>query len=93
MNLLLGKVAAIAFLDEVLTNFIKTLIPSLNRVYVPIVAGIVGIALAWTTNIGIFSALDIPIKCTLLDYIITGILISRGANLVHDLAKTLNLST
>lgn len=93
MNLLLGKVAAIAFLDEVLTNFIKTLIPSLNRVYVPIVAGLVGIALSWTTNIGIFSALDIPIKSTILDYIITGILISRGANLVHDLAKTLNLPT
>lgn len=92
MNNLFGKVIAIAFLVEVLTNFIKTLVPNINRIYIPVIAGIFGIVLAWTGDIGIFSTLDIPIKWMVLDYMVTGILVSRGANLVHDLAKTLNYS-
>lgn len=93
MDLLLGKVLAIAFLVEVLTNTIKAALPNLNRTYIPFVAGILGVCLAWMTNIGILSSLDIPVRYIVLDHLITGIVISRGANIVHDLAKTLSLSS
>ncbi|NLJ80300.1 MAG: hypothetical protein GX335_04680 [Firmicutes bacterium] len=93
MNQLLGKVAAIAFLVEVLTNTIKTIVPNLNRKHIPFVAGLLGVVLAWSTGIGLLAALQIPIKHALLDYLVTGVVISRGANIVHDLAKTLSLSS
>lgn len=93
MNQLLGKVVAIAFLVEVLTNSIKTVVPNLNRGHIPFVAGILGVILAWTTGIGILATLQIPIKHALLDYLVTGVVISRGANIVHDLATTLNVSS
>lgn len=93
MDQLLGKVLAIAFLTEVLTNALKSAAPNLNRCYIPLAAGIVGVALAWSTGIGVLSTLRIPVRFLALDYLVTGIIISRGANIVHDLAKTLSLAS
>lgn len=93
MNQLLGKVMAVAFVVEVLTNTIKTALPNLKRSYIPFIAGVLGVALAWSTGIGILSSLEIPIRYGFLDYLVTGVVISRGANIVHDLAKTLSLSS
>lgn len=93
MDQLLGKVTAIAFLVEVLTNTIKTALPNLNRQYIPFVAGCLGVALSWGTGVGLLSTLEIPVRHILVDYLITGVVISRGANIVHDLAKTLSLSS
>ncbi|HHY09481.1 MAG TPA: hypothetical protein GX528_02825 [Firmicutes bacterium] len=92
MNQVLGKVIAIAFLVEILTNSVKNALPKLDRTYLPLIAGIFGVALSWTTGIGILASLQIPIRNILLDYLITGVIISRGANIVHDLAKTLSFS-
>lgn len=93
MDQLLGKVMAIAFLVEVLTNTIKTAIPKLNRQYIPLIAGCLGVTMAWGTGIGVLTTLEIPVRHVLVDYLVTGIVISRGANMVHDLAKTLSLSS
>ncbi len=93
MEQLLGKVTAIAFLVEVLTNTIKASLPGLNRQYIPFVAGSLGVALAWGTGVGVLSTLQIPVRHILLDYLVTGVVISRGANMVHDLAKTLSVSS
>ncbi len=54
-------------------------------------AGVVGVALAWSTGIGVLSTLRIPVRFLSLDYLVTGVIISRGANIVHDLAKALSL--
>lgn len=91
MDQLLGKVLAIAFLTEVLTNTLKAAAPNMNRRYIPLAAGVVGVALAWSTGIGILSSLRIPVRFVALDYAVTGVIISRGANIVHDLAKALSL--
>lgn len=93
MNQILGKVIAIAFLVEVLTNSIKNALPKLQSRYLPLIAGILGVILSWSTGIGILSSLQIPIRNTILDYLVTGVIISRGANIVHDLAKTLSFSS
>lgn len=93
MQQLLGKVLAIAFVVEVLTNSIKTLLPNLNTRYLPFLAGILGVALASFTGIGVLTTLEIPVRHLFLDYLVTGVVVSRGANIVHDLAKTLSLSS
>lgn len=93
MDQLLGRVMAIAFVVEVLTNAIKTLLPDLNRRHLPLVSGILGVSLAWISGVGLLSTLDIPVRHVVLDYLVTGIVTSRGANIVHDLAKTLSSSS
>jgi hypothetical protein len=93
MDQLLGKVLAIAFVIEVLTHTIKTLIPDLNRRHLPFIYGVLGVCLAWMSGVGLLSTLDIPVRHVILDYLVTGIVTSRGANIVHDLAKTLSSSS
>ena len=93
MDVLLGKVLAIAFLVEILTNTIKAALPSLNRIYIPFIAGVLGICVAWMTNIGIMDSLEISVRYKIIDHFVTGMVISRGSNIVHDLAKTLSLSS
>lgn len=93
MDQLLGKVLAIAFVVEVLMNTIKNALPNLDTRYLPFLSGVLGVALAWATGIGVLSTLEIPVRHLLLDYIVTGVVISRGSNIVHDLAKTLSVSS
>ena len=93
MDQLLGKVLAIAFVIEVLTNTIKTLLHALNRRRLPFISGVLGVCLAWMRGVGLLSTLDIPVRHVILDYLVTGIVTSRGANIVHDLAKTLSSSS
>lgn len=90
METLPHTVIALALLSEVLTNFVKTLVPNLDKAYITTIAGILGIMLAWLTDVGAFHDLGIPLKYPFLDYFLTGVIISRGANIVHDLAKKLN---
>ena len=93
MDVVLAKVTAIAFLVEVLTNAVKSVVPNLKNRHITIVAGVLGILVAFMTRTGVLHALEIPIQFDYVDYLITGVLISRGANIVHDLAKTLNIAS
>ncbi|MFW5981460.1 MAG: hypothetical protein ACOCRU_02665 [bacterium] len=85
----LTTVLLLAVIVEVLTNSIKAIIPSIKEGYKKngsrIASAVVGITLCITTRIGIISNLDIFISYKIIDYIITGIIISRGANAVHDI--------
>ena len=69
------------------------LVPSLDKRHITIVAGVLGVLVAFITRTGVLHALEIPVQFDYVDYLITGVLISRGANIVHDLAKTLNLAS
>lgn len=48
---------------------------------------ITGIILAVATGIDFFVIFDIPLRIPYLGSIFTGVIISRGANFVHDLLK------
>lgn len=87
---ILHQIIIIAFLVEIVTNFIKNLMPDLEPSYIMITAGVIGILISMLTGIGILDTLDISVKLPIFDFIITGIIVSRGANLVHDLADKLN---
>lgn len=83
-----------AIIVEVVTNGIKSALPFVkgvnNKNGSKITAAIVGITLCITTHLGILNNLRIDISVKLLDYIITGIIISRGANAVHDITSAFN---
>src|SRR5690554_6499733 len=88
--LLVHKVLVIAVLVEITTNIIKTFAPTLESRYFTIVAATIGIIIALMTDIGILSSLNLPVRYATFDYILTGVIVSRGGNLVHDLATKLN---
>jgi len=47
----------------------------------------IGITLALGTQTDFFSLIGIPIQVPYIGYILTGVLLSRGANFTHDLLK------
>lgn len=51
---------------------------------------VVGIVIALTTGLDILSFVNIPAKIPVVGIILTGILISRGSNFVHDLLASLD---
>ncbi len=89
----LSTIFLLAVIVEVVTNAIKAAFPFVKggeeKNGSRITAAVVGIILCITTRVGILKNLNIDISLEILDQIITGIIISRGANAVHDLASTL----
>jgi len=84
----LTTIVLLAVIVEVVTNGIKAVFPLIkgeNRNGSRLMAAIVGIILCITTSIGILHKLNINVRYDLIDYIITGIIISRGSNAVHDI--------
>jgi hypothetical protein len=80
----------LALVIEVITNLFKNYIPAIkSKGYVPLIAGILGAGLCLLTSTGIITATGIEIAWPWVDYVITGIVISRGAGVVNDLAKKL----
>jgi hypothetical protein len=45
----------------------------------------VGMLLAFGTGIDLFEALEVPISIPFLGKLLTGLLLSRGANFMHDI--------
>jgi len=84
----LTTIVLLAVIVEVVTNGIKAVFPLIkgeNRNGSRLMAAIVGITLCITTGIGILHKLNINVRYDLIDFIITGIIISRGSNAVHDI--------
>lgn len=84
------RILLIAVLVEVTTNCVKRVAPNLEKQHVTLVAGTLGILMAVITNTGLLTAMDIPVRSIAVDFVITGIIVSRGSNIVHDIAKKLN---
>ena len=78
-------ILVLAVIVEVVTNGVKAAFPVLKGNRSRLVAAVLGALLCITTKIGILSNLEIQVKYQLIDYIITGIVISRGSNAVHDI--------
>lgn len=51
---------------------------------------VIGILVCVLTSIDIFSIVNIPIAVPIVGSVLTGIIVSRGANFVHDLLKKIN---
>jgi len=81
----------LAVVVEQVVGIIKSAIPKVRNSYSALAAIIVGIALCASTEVGVLAALNVPVVYPAIDYIVSGLLISRGANLIHDLLH--NFST
>lgn len=83
----LSQLALAAILTEKLWESLK-LISEKKKVSVDRIGALVlGIVIALGTGIDLFAAVGLPINLPYLGLILTGIIISRGANFIHDLFK------
>ena len=81
----LSIVLVLSVMVEVITNGIKAAFPALKGEKSRIIATIIGILLTVSTRVGILTTLNIELNYIFIDYIVTGIVISRGSNAVHDI--------
>ncbi|MCK8825235.1 hypothetical protein [Fuchsiella alkaliacetigena] len=80
----LSTVLLLSVLVEIVTDSIKSAL-SIRGQKSKLIALCVGIITCLTTQIGLLSQLDIAIKYNTVDYILTGIIISRGSHAIHDI--------
>lgn len=90
----LFSVLALAMLVEVITEYIKKMIPFVaNHTWcvfaITIVLGILG---AFTGNVDIFSELGFYVQIKYIGIIMTGILCAGGSNVIYDLFDKLHIS-
>jgi hypothetical protein len=89
----LTTILVLAIIVEFTTEIVKNIAPSIRGQYSRIIAVLIGMILCVTTRNGILSTFGIYILYPIIDYILTGLIISRGSNIVHDLISKLNMST
>ncbi|WP_353892606.1 hypothetical protein PRVXH_001962 [Proteinivorax hydrogeniformans] len=89
----LTTLVILSILIEFTIEIIKNSFPTIKDYKTQILSIILGIAVSITTTTGLLSALDIETTVPLIDYFLTGLIISRGSNVVHDLIKKLKTNT
>lgn len=50
-------------------------------------SGLVGVGIAWELNLNVFALLNADLRHPLMGNVLTGLLIGRGSNWVHELLK------
>lgn len=86
----LSTVLVLSLLVEITTEIIKNSFPFVRDARTQFCSMILGVIISFATTTGILSALEIYIAVPALDFFITGLIISRGSNIVHDLIKKIN---
>lgn len=79
------KILVLAFMTETLWETLKMIKSSKGINIDRIGAMILGIIIAIAANMDIFKLIEIPLGINYLGNILTGLLISRGANFLHDI--------
>ena len=77
----------IAFLVEALVQAAKPLYEKRVPDTDVIIAFVLGIALALLTGLDLFVIVDMPLKLPYVGSVLSGVLLSRGANFAHDVVK------
>jgi len=82
----LTAVIILSILVEFVTNVIKSILPIIKKNGKShMIAAVLGIVLCISTGVGILQSLDISINIAYIDYAVTGLVVSRGSNAVHDM--------
>jgi hypothetical protein len=84
----LDKIIVIACITEALWETIKLFKNPKGLNFDRVGAVILGIVIAAAGRLDIFSFIGFPLSIKYLGYILTGLLISRGSNFVHDILGT-----
>jgi len=89
----LSTIIVLAIIVEFSTEIIKTIFPSIRGHYSRWVAICLGMILCFITRSGILASLNIElVALPQIDYFITGLIISRGSNILHDLVSKLKVA-
>lgn len=87
----LATLTVLALLVEVSVDIIKAAIPVIHGWKSQLTSIVMGVLLATGTRTGLLGALDISLAAAWLDFFLTGLIISRGSNFIHDFLGKLNL--
>lgn len=81
----------LALLVEVCVDIVKAAIPAIHGWKSQLTSVVVGVLLTTATTTGLLGALQVNLAVSWIDYFLTGLIISRGSNFIHDLLSKLNL--
>jgi hypothetical protein len=81
----------LALLVEICVDIVKAAIPAIRGWKSQLTSVVVGVLLTTATTTGLLSALQVNLSVCWIDYFLTGLIISRGSNFIHDLLSKLNL--
>ena len=81
----------LAILVEVCVDIIKSAAPAIKGWGSQLASIVVGILLALATTTGMLAILDVSLSMPWIDFFLTGLVISRGSNFIHDLLSKLRL--
>ncbi|MBS4023661.1 MAG: hypothetical protein KGZ79_14790 [Dethiobacter sp.] len=88
----LTTIIVLAVIVEFSTEIIKSLLPSIRGHHSRFLAVLTGMILCVTTRNGLLASFNIYPLYPQIDYLITGLIISRGSNIIHDLISRLDMS-
>jgi len=86
---ILNSIIILSVIIEFTNEIIKKAIPAVSGVHSQKTAIIIGVMLCIATESGILTLLGVNLRYPLIDYIISGIILSRGSNVIHDLLSRL----
>ncbi|GEM_PF-305872 len=89
MNAVAFNLLALALFTEVLTNMTKNIFPDITGIWSNLVAAIFGMSICLGTQTGFFKLAEMPLDPPIVDYLLTGLIVARGSNFVHNLVDTL----
>jgi len=81
-------IIVLSVLNEIIIEIIKTALPIFKR-YVMVIAIVCGVILCTQAQVGLMSVLGVTLRSPVIDYILAGVIISRGSNVIHDLIAQL----
>ena len=87
-------VLLVAIFTEAITEWVKLAFPKLheNNTLIYLITAVMGIGICFGANVGILHSVNV--ECNIyLDYVCSGIIISRGSNYVFDLMKKLRTTS
>lgn len=80
-----GALIVLSLLVEIAVDILKTGIPWIRGYKSQLTSIILGVLLTTLTSTGFLAMLDIQVSMPWLDWFLTGLIISRGSNFIHDL--------
>ena len=84
-----ASIFLLAIITEQTTDIIKQAVPQIRNGYSRLVSIAIGVLLCVSTRMGVLVELNVPVIYPVVDYVLTGLLISRGSNFLHSLVTLL----
>ncbi|MBS3872762.1 MAG: hypothetical protein KGZ92_08155 [Firmicutes bacterium] len=84
-----ATIVLLAIVVEQVTTVLKGAVPAIKGNLAQATSMLVGIVLCFSTRVGLLQQLSVPTVYPFVDYLVSGLLISRGSNFLHDVIHKL----